>query len=325
MTEQNIPLNTIPPALSDRLQTVMGYIRGEMSILPPRTVTNASMLMVISIMCYLAILTLSGVLSLNAAASGWTSELARTLTVQLSSLSALSSESETSEREIEKALTILNATEGVVSATPIRRDEAIAMLEPWLGEGNISDDLPVPQLIEVTLSENAIIDIATLETTLQEDIPDSKIDDHTQWNEEILVFAEFLKSIAALILTLIILSTIAIIVFATRAGLEARQDIVEVLHLIGARDEFIATEFQKQFFHLGLKASIMALIAAFVTLLFISITTGIMSPTSTVTLIPPLTLSWSSLLSVLLVPLLALLVILVTARMTVLHVLRQRL
>ncbi len=312
-------------ALKDHFATALGYMRGEMSILPPKTVTNASMLMVISIMCYLATLTLSGVLALNAAASGWTSELSRSLTVQLSSVSALSAESETSAREIEKALTILNTTEGVAQATPINRSQATAMLEPWLGEGNIADDLPIPQLIEVTLTEDAMLDITALEQALQDAIPASKIDDHTEWNAEILVFADFIKSVAVLVLALILLSTIAMIIFATRAGLETRQDLVEVLHLIGAQDDFIATEFQKQFFYLGFKAVIMAFIATFVTLVILGITTDVMSPASTITLIPPLTLPWSSLFSLLLVPVMVLAVILLTARLTVFHALRQRL
>ena len=41
---------------------------------------------------------------------------------------------------------------------------------------------------------------------------------------------------------LIGICAIAIVVFATRAALEANREIVAVLHLVGARDGFIARQ-----------------------------------------------------------------------------------
>ena len=58
------------------------------------------------------------------------------------------------------------------------------------------------------------------------------------------------------VLALVAATTIAIVVFATRAGLSANRDVVEVLHLIGARDGFIASEVQRHFLHLGFRGGL---------------------------------------------------------------------
>jgi cell division transport system permease protein len=43
------------------------------------------------------------------------------------------------------------------------------------------------------------------------------------------------------------------VMFATRGAMAANRQIIEVLHIIGAKDGFIAAEFQRHFLLLGLK------------------------------------------------------------------------
>jgi cell division transport system permease protein len=65
------------------------------------------------------------------------------------------------------------------------------------------------------------------------------------------------------VLALLVTASIAITGFATRAGLATRRDLVEVLHLVGARDRVIARLFGRRFVVLGLKAGAFgALLAA---------------------------------------------------------------
>ena len=48
-------------------------------------------------------------------------------------------------------------------------------------------------------------------------------------------------------LTLIAVSSVAIVVFATRAVLQANRPIVDLLHLVGARDGYIARQIDGRF------------------------------------------------------------------------------
>jgi cell division transport system permease protein len=57
------------------------------------------------------------------------------------------------------------------------------------------------------------------------------------------------------------------VIYATQAGLQAHREIVEVVHMIGARDVFIASEFQRHFLWLGLRGGLIGLVLAAATLL----------------------------------------------------------
>ena len=54
----------------------------------------------------------------------------------------------------------------------------------------------------------------------------------------------------ALVLTMVTLATGTVILFATRAGLLANQEILDVLHQIGAHDSYISRRFEGHFVRL---------------------------------------------------------------------------
>ena len=45
------------------------------------------------------------------------------------------------------------------------------------------------------------------------------------------------------------------VTFATRGAMAGNHEVVEVLHFVGADDDYIAREFQRRFFKLGLRGS----------------------------------------------------------------------
>src|SRR6266849_4595252 len=59
------------------------------------------------------------------------------------------------------------------------------------------------------------------------------------------------------VLLLVLLATVLSVTFATRAAMATNRPVIEVLHLIGAKDNFIAAHFQRHFLHLGLKGGLL--------------------------------------------------------------------
>ena len=55
------------------------------------------------------------------------------------------------------------------------------------------------------------------------------------------------------ILGLVVIVTVLSVTFATRGAMATNRPIVEVLHYVGATDDFIASQFQRHFLILGLK------------------------------------------------------------------------
>ena len=71
-------------------------------------------------------------------------------------------------------------------------------------------------------------------------MPGATLDDHATWLASLIVLARGVQWLAFGIVVVIGAATVAIIIFATRAGLAAHREAIEVLHLIGARDGYIA-------------------------------------------------------------------------------------
>jgi cell division transport system permease protein len=108
----------------------------------------------------------------------------------------------------------------------------------------------------------------------------------------------------------------SLIAFATRTGMAARRDVVEVLHLTGAQDRFVAGLFQRRFAGLAARAGTYgaACAAAIVAL------ARLLGGTEGFT--PVLPLAWTDLLVALPCPALAALVAAAAARSTALSILR---
>jgi cell division transport system permease protein len=64
--------------------------------------------------------------------------------------------------------------------------------------------------------------------------------------------ARALSVLSYAILVLISVSAIAIVIFATRAVLQANRHIVDLLHLVGARDRYIARQIDGRFLRTGM-------------------------------------------------------------------------
>jgi cell division transport system permease protein len=230
--------------------------------MPADSASGATLHTIVAVMSFLACLTLGAVLTLSRLATEWTEGLSGSVTVQL-----LPSPQISPEDQMKEALRLVQQWPGIFQAKPLGRADAEKLLEPWLGDGNVISDLPVPQLIEVTLTPGVPVELEGLARALADGVPGAHLDDHQRWNQELAAFAASSEAVGWAVLLLIAVATLAIVIYATQAGLQAHREIVEVVHMIGARDVFIASEFQRHFLWLGLRGGLIGLVLAAATLL----------------------------------------------------------
>ena len=88
---------------------------------------------------------------------------------------------------------------------------------------------------------------------LAERVPGASLDDHRGWIDRMRTMANSLVALGLGVLALVLAATVLSVMFATRGAMATNRPIVEVLHFVGARDGFIAGEFQRHFLLLGLK------------------------------------------------------------------------
>lgn len=285
-------------------------------LMPADSASGATLHTIVAVMSFLACLALGGVLTLSRLASEWTDGLSGSVTVQL-----LPSPQISPADQLKEAVRLVSQWPGIFSAKPLTSDDAKALLEPWLGDGKALEGLPVPQLIEVTLTPGQQVELEGLARALADSVPGAHLDDHKRWNAELAGFAASSEAVGWSVLLLIALATLAIVIFATQAGLQTHREIVEVVHMIGARDVFIASEFQRHFLWLGIRGGIMGLVIAAFTLIGSSFFwDGRESPVAAQYL-PQLVSSPLYYLWLLFVPAAMGLIAMLTARFTVLRVL----
>ncbi|MGE5146073.1 MAG: cell division protein FtsX, partial [Candidatus Eiseniibacteriota bacterium] len=141
---------------------------------------------IIGVMVYLASLSLAGALVLSSAISGWTANLAGTVTVQvLPSAADGKNAGAALDAKVAKSLALLRATPGVKRAEPLAPERVTALLSPWLGPdllaSGVESELPLPRLIDVTLADRAAVDIVDLTKRLRQIAPETEVDDHGRW------------------------------------------------------------------------------------------------------------------------------------------------
>lgn len=298
-------------SLGSRLLALMVETR---SVMPAAGSTGLSLVLVIAAMCFLASLALGAALSVADVTSSWTRDLSGAITIEVKPTDSMSP-----DVQMNAALNLLNATQGVVSARALSKADITALLEPWLGQGNVTNDLPLPNLIDVRIDPNATPDLDALAQSLSKAVPGAEVDTHRQWQTQLLHAARAAEWLAYAVLIVVASTMIAIITFATRAGLSANKEVVEVLHLTGARDRFIAAEVQRHFLHLGLRGGMIGLLMSVATFLLL----GAQDGAANMFLVPTYGLKLEYYPALICVPLAAALVAVVTARMTVLRTLHR--
>jgi cell division transport system permease protein len=220
----------------------------ETSLVPADSIAGRALIAVIAMMTFLAALMVGAVVLVRAAAGEWQSEVAREMTIQVRP-----GEGRDIDAEVDKAATIAAAIPGVASVRPYSRAESALLLEPWLGTGLSFDDLPVPRLIVVRVSPKSTPDLAGLRKMLAERVPGASLDDHRGWINGLRTMARTAIGLGIGALMLVLAATMLAVTFATRGAMAANRAIIEVLHFVGAKDGFIAGQFQRHFLVLGLK------------------------------------------------------------------------
>jgi cell division transport system permease protein len=209
---------------------------------------------VLALMVFLASLAAVGALALDNAIRRWDAGVRGTITVEIPWAA-----SPPLETQVEAALAVVRSTAGVSEARLLERDELARLLAPWLGADAPLDDLPLPALIDVSLSPTQPPDIELLRRRLAEAVPAAILDDHQAWLGRLLRLARGVQAAAAGVVALLAAAMAAVVVLAMRATLAANHDVLEVLHLIGARDGYVARQFQAHAVRLSLRGAVAGL------------------------------------------------------------------
>ena len=196
---------------------------------------------VIAIMMFLTVLAAAAGLGLGNAARSLDADIGNRITVQIV-------EANPDFREAQARITMseLQKLAGVKSVKRVGEEEMERLLEPWLGEGGLETDLPVPVMIDADLTPEAYQNLDVIRSAIAEVAPSARVDDNAQWLAPLAKLIAALKWLAGGLVLLMVGATAATVVLAARASLDTHRSTIEVLHLMGATDVQVARLFQRR-------------------------------------------------------------------------------
>jgi cell division transport system permease protein len=153
----------------------------------------------------------------------------------------------------------------VAKAAPLPVEQVNKLLSPWFEDARLIAELPLPVIIDVKLNPDAELDAARLQQSLSRISPLIKVTSHSEQLQHFVAIARLMKGVALAVALLLIFTLVAAIGVICRAALTAHRELLELLHIMGATDGFIARQFQGFAARLSVPAALVSLGAAVLT------------------------------------------------------------
>jgi len=236
--------------------------RFETALVPRNSISGRALVAVVAIMTFLVSLTTGAAVLVTKAAGEWQSDISREMTIQI-----MPAPGRDLDASVNRAVAITRAISGVTEVRPYSKEESMKLLEPWLGAGISLSELPVPRLIVVKIAADATPDLGQLRRVLADQVPGAVVDDHRGWIDRMRAMARAAIAGGMGIFGLVLAATVLSVAFATRGAMASNRPIVEVLHFVGAKQAYIASQFQRHFLWLGLRGGVLGGGAAILSLM----------------------------------------------------------
>ena len=219
----------------------------------------------VGFMVYIAILILSVSFISQSIGEKWTAGITKNLSVQILYDENIS---DTKREEIlDRATIMVTQTKGVQYARALSRKELNALLAPWLGGGLNYTNLPIPDMIDVQIEDGVDVDIQLIKKNLSKVTKNIIIDDHQEWRQKVQTIIKSIRNVIGVLTALIFISSIFMVIAGTHGLMSMNKDTVHTLIIMGATDNFIAGDFCKHAFSIGLKGSVGGYLCAMLTIL----------------------------------------------------------
>lgn len=212
---------------------------GAQRVIPPSPATARLVAFSGAAMTYLAVLALALAIALTGLSQSWQLELSGSATLRITA------GSEGLGEITEDALFVLQTTPGIADARVVSTFEQIALLEPWFGRGLPLEDLPLPNLIEITPTASGF-DADALRLRLAGEVPQAELDTHAAWRAPLAAAEQRLRWITGVGLGLVTTTLASVVSLAVTATLASHAAAIDVLRQVGAKDTWIAHAFVRR-------------------------------------------------------------------------------
>jgi len=219
----------------------------------------------IAFMVFLATLALASLLVVEGLVERWDRGLRAELTVYIPPPDGVAPPDVLQglrQQRLDKVLNVLAATSGVLEAQALSQEAVGQLVEPWLGSNRAEVQAFLPNLLAVRIDPVQTLELPALQLALDEAVGGTQVDDHQRWLGALISLARSVELGALIVLGLVAMAGTATVIFVTRASLVIHRPVIELLHLMGAEDRYIAKQFQGHALRFSLRGGLLGFAAA---------------------------------------------------------------
>ena len=233
-------------------------------------------------------------------------------------------EADAAERrqQVEKLLQHLREQKAVANVTVVPEEQLRDQLAPWIGADATAEEIPIPALIDVEMrsgGDNAAI--GAIRQAVTSAAPSATIEPHQSYLAPVERLMRGLMWLAVGLVVLMIMVTASVAMLAARSAHEAHRSTIDIMHLLGATDLQVARLFQRR---MTIDALFGAVVGSAATALALwGLGNALAETSADMTRI--VMLPWRSAMALSALPIFAVLVATLTARITVKRALERSL
>jgi len=283
--------------------------------------SNRFLRLLFALMTLLGILSLCVYFALDAMGTRWTSGLEGKISIEIP---ATDSGGAIIDPALVRTMTmnaahILKTTQGIVRVDAQSDETVQKMLSPWLGEDLTLEGIPLPGLIAVEIDPQSPPNLEKLSLALKDVAPRARIDTHEEWLSDVLRFTGALQLSSLLIALVIGGVTLVSVAGGVQSKLSEHKEELELLHLMGASDSYIAKQIRRHTLLLCLQGGGVGILLGAGVLVLLKLYAG----DAGLTLLPDFEFTSLQKVFLVMMPLPLALLAVVTAQFTVLRVLTK--
>lgn len=117
-------------------------------------------------------------------------------------------------------------------------------MQPWLGDMDAFESLPVPSVIRINWKPDTPADIDRLRSLLAPISSSIQVDAPSEWAANFSRFSTLVQMVLLILSVALLASAVVLLAFTSTTSLKLHQRTVSLLHSIGAHDAYIISQFQ---------------------------------------------------------------------------------
>jgi len=126
----------------------------------------------------------------------------------------------------------------------LSREQVHDLIAPWLGQDMAQDDLPLPVLIGLSFEDTPMpARIGQITAQIHKTDPAASVETHQSWLDDLRRFSGVLLMASAFMAFAVVACCILCVSGAVNAQLASHQADIDLLHLMGATDDYIGSQF----------------------------------------------------------------------------------